>query len=336
MSRLGYQGMRMPGELIEIGGKVVFRPDLEGKLRPLDEYVITDMQRDGCLLRYEAPLMIDGKVPEGAYLISVDPIGQNTSGGKSLTSIIVMKTPKFEMLFGPEKIVATYKGRNAENPQGYVHELLMKLSVYYNAKITFENDRDGGILQYFIRKGQLARLMSKPEMTMSKFLPNSKTLLREYGHSMGTERHKRIGENLLLEWLLKRHRDKKLVGGGGNSGDDGDVSVYNVVGKRNLDMLEDRAIIEELIVYNRDGNFDSVMALMGAIIQLNEHYNEDFLESQQYARSDISSFLMDLYTNKYGSKEEKYNALMKKVNKKETRAYVKASEDDIDFGVSDE
>jgi hypothetical protein len=313
MSRLGYEGIRVKGELIEINERIVFRPDLEGKLQALDEYIITDQNREGCLIRYEAPLTIDGRIPEGAYIISVDPIGQNTSSGKSLTSIIVMKTPQYESIMGNEKIVATYKGRKADNPQGYVHELLMKLSIYYNAKITFENDRDGGILQYFIRKGQLARLMSKPEMTLSKYIPNSKTLLREYGHSMASDRHKRIGEDLLLEWLLKRHKSKKLVG----SDNDGNATVYDVVGKRNLDMLEDRAIIEELISYNREGNFDSAMALMGAIIQLNEHYNEDFIEREQYDRSEISSFLVDLYVNKYGTNEDKYKSNLKKANKKD-------------------
>ena len=200
MSRIGYDGLRVAGELVEVGGKVVFRPDLEGKLQPIDSYILDSQQnREGCLLRYEAPLTIEGRVPEGAYIISVDPIGQNTSAGKSLTSIIVTKTPRYEHMFGPEKVVMVYRGRNSENPQGYVHELLIKLSVYYNAMITYENDRDGGIYQYFLRKGQLGRLMSKPEMTMSKYITNSKTILREYGHSMATDRHKTIGEGLLLE-----------------------------------------------------------------------------------------------------------------------------------------
>jgi hypothetical protein len=210
-----------------------------------------------------------------------------------------MKTPKYIHEFGPEKIVCTYRGRAHDRPQQYVHELLMKLSKYYNAKITFENDRDGGILQYFIRKGQLSRLMSKPEMTISKFLPNSKTLLREYGHSMGSSRHKRIGEDLLLEWLLTRHNNKKVV----NSNDE----IEEVEGLRNLDMLEDRALIEELIAYNRTGNFDTVMAMMGAIVQINEHWNPDFLE---YSRGmdgpeSISGFWKGLWVNNYGSSKDK-------------------------------
>lgn len=311
MGKIGYEGLRQKGELIEINNRVIFRPDLDNKLQPIDTYIIdTSVDREGCMLRYEPPMTIDGIVPDGAYIISVDPIGQNTSGGKSFTSIVVMKTPLYAGAFGTEKIVATYKGRNNENPQGFVHELLMKLSSYYNAKISFENDRDGGILQYFNRKGQLSRLMSKPEMTMSKYIPNSKTLLREYGHSMATERHRRIGEDLLLEWLLKRHPDKKLT-------DEETGETIERLGKRNLDMLEDRALIEELIAYNRDGNFDTVMALIGAIIQLNEHFNDDLLEERQlYSRSDVSDFLTELYVGLYGTKQEKYELAYSKEHKK--------------------
>ena len=307
LSKLGYELYRTAGELVEYQGVVKFRPDLEGKLQPIDTFVVDSLDRSGCLLQYETPLKIDGVIPNGAYIITVDPIGMNTVSGKSLTSIIVMKTPKYSEL-GFSKIVATYKGRHPINPQGFVHELLIKLSKYYNAQITFENDRDGGILQYFIRKGELKRLMSKPEMTLSKFLPNSKTRLREFGHSMASRRHKRIGEDLLLEWLLARTPTKKLVN------EKGEVVEKN--GLRNLDMIEDRAILEELIAYTREGNFDCVMALMGGVIQINEHWNEDYIEERRGGRDDISSFWNEIYVNTFGSDDEVSRYQYKKNNSK--------------------
>lgn len=296
----GWDKYRIAGELVEHGKNIIFKPDYEGKLFPIDTYVVDDLNREGCLLRYEEPMKLGGVVPEGAYIISVDPIGQNTVGGKSLTSIIVMKTSKYASSFGNEKIVATYRGRHSTNPQGYVQELLVKLSKYYNAQITFENDRDGGILQYFTMTGQLSRLMSKPQMTLDRYLSsNSKTLLREYGHSMGSDRHKRIGEDLLLAWLLKRHPTRKLV-----NEETGEIEV--IEGLRNIDCLQDRALIEDLIHYKREsGNYDVAMAMMGAIIQLNEHFNEELLKARDENIEDISSFWVDLYTNRYGSNYEK-------------------------------
>jgi hypothetical protein len=304
MGKLGFEGLRIPGELVETGGDIFWKPDLESKLEPIDTYIVDSLDKEGCLLRYEPPMKISGQIPEGAYIISVDPIGQNTVAGKSMTSVIVMKTPKYAHTFGPEKIVCTYRGRSKINPQGFVHQLLMKLSKYYNAKITFENDRDGGILQYFLRKGELGRLMSKPELTLSKYIPGSKTMLREYGHSMATSRHKRIGEDLLLEWLLKVHPGKKVL--------DQNNELVQLPALRNLDMLEDKAIIQELQAYNRKGNFDTVMALMGAIIQINEHFNEEFMEDGRSRASEVSSFWKDLYLDNWGSQEDKYRRNLEK------------------------
>jgi hypothetical protein len=323
LSRHGYEGLRVAGELVETGDHVYFKVDLDNQLYPIDRYPIDNHDREGCLLRYEAPMKISNKVPEGAYIISVDPIGQNTSGGKSLTSIIVMKTPKYVHEFGPEKVVCTYRGRAKDRPQQYVHELLMKLSKYYNAKITFENDRDGGILQYFIRKKQVHRLMSKPEMTISKFMPGSKTLLREYGHSMGSKRHKQIGEDLLLEWLLSRHNNKTVV----NENDE----IVELEGLRNLDMLEDRALIEELIAYNKTGNFDTVMAMMGAIIQINEHWNPDFLEHTRALEGpdSVSTFWEGLFINNYGSSKEKMMFKEKQRNGRDNRNNISWKRHDI-------
>lgn len=288
LSRLGFEGLRMAGELVESAGRIEFKPDLHNRLTPLDTYILKDnVNREGCLLQYEPPVKINGSVPEGSYIISVDPIGQNTDGGSSLSSIVVMKTPKYAHVMGPSKIVATYRGRSAIKPQNYVQELLLKLSKYYNAKITFENDRDGGILAYFVRTKNLHRLMGKPELILSRFLPGSKTMLREYGHSMASERHKRIGEDLVLDWLNHRHPEKKVVN------NKGEIEVLPSL--RNLDMLEDRAILEELIAYNRTGNFDTVMALMGAIIQINEHFNPEFLEKDDNYAQNVTNELMDFF-----------------------------------------
>jgi hypothetical protein len=308
-SRLGFEAYRTAGELIEQNNVIIFRPDMDAKLRPIDTLGYDGEDREGCVLQYEKPQRLHGKVPEGAYLISVDPIGQNTTGGKSLTSIVVMKTPRYSPQFGPEKIVMTYRGRSATNPQGYVHQLLLKMSKYYNAQITYENDRDGGILQYFMRTGNLGRLMSKPVRIMSKHLPNSKTLLREYGHSMATPRHKRIGEEYLLEWLLARRPTKEIINEDGR--------IIREEGLRNLDVLEDRAILEELINYNRDDNFDVVMALMGAVIQLQERY-VDTIESLS-SLEDVSDFWDETFTNLYGSEQDRYDIRKKKFNNRNLR-----------------
>lgn len=295
-SRGGFEALRLPGELVEVGGRIEFIPD--AKLEPLSIHN-NESENEGCFVRYEAPQRLNGKVPDDAYIISVDPIGQNTDSGKSNTAIIVYKTCKYETFIGPEKIVGVYFGRRKVNPQDYVHRLLLKLSKYYNAKITVENDRDGGIPQYFIRKGEVSRLMGPPTMTMEKIMPGGVSNRRAFGHSMSTGRHKEIGEGLLYEWLDLRGSKKNYY-----DTESGEKSIDE--GVRNLDRLEDSVLIDQLIAYDRNhGNWDLVMAMMGIVVQLKEWYDPD--ENQMVDTNDMSEQLGDWFTERYGSYEDKIN-----------------------------
>lgn len=295
LSKAGFENLRMPGELVEQRGILDFIP--KPNLVPITTMAVSNSEKEGCLVRYEPPIRMKGKIPDGAYMIAVDPIGLNTSTGKSLSSVIVFKTSKYVSWMGEEKIVATYYGRKAVNPQKYVHRLLMKLSKYYNAKITFENDRDGGIEQYFLRKGELDRLMSFPTSTVEKYIAGSKTRFRRFGHSMASSRHKQIGEDLLYEWLDKRgaksvHLDMES----------GETVITDSV--RNLDRLEDALLIEQLILYDRVGNYDAVMAMMGVVVQMKEWFDEELQEVEE--DDSISSQLNEWYHDNYGSSYDKY------------------------------
>lgn len=294
-SRGGFESLRMPGELVEIDGRIEFIPKHDEE--PLST-MSNDQDQEGCFLRYEPPQKIHGKIPDDAYIISVDPIGQNTDSGDSLTAIIVFKTRKYEQIIGPEKIVGVYFGRKKVNPQGYVHRLLLKLSKYYNAKITVENDRDGGIPQYFIRQGEAARLMGPPITTLEKIIPGAKSNLRAYGHSMSSTRHKQIGEDLLYEWLDLRGSNTTYY-----DEEDGEKSIQ--VGVRNIDRLEDQILIDQLINYERGGNYDLVMAMMGIVVQLKEWYDPDVID--QWEENDISSQLLDWKIDRYGTYQDKLN-----------------------------
>ena len=287
--RLGFVGLRMPGELIERDGMIDFIPK-PNELYPISTTAFSQEEKEGCLLRYEAPMKIRGVVPDDAYIISVDPIGQNTDSGKSMTAIVVFKTNKYAEQIGDEKIVATYYGRKKINPQGYVHQLLYKLSRYYNAKITFENDRDGGILSFFLRRGELHRLLTPPVLTMEKHLPGTKTNLREFGHSMATPRHKQIGEDLLYEWLDKRGVNKIYY-------DTESGEKIKIEGLRNVDCIEDQLMIEQLINYDRHGNYDLAMALMGIMVQLKEWYDNS--DDEDFGEEGISDELGKWYKGRY-------------------------------------
>lgn len=279
MSIGGFNTLRVCGELIDTSGIIEFIPKPE--LEPIVSSDISVNDREGCLVRYEPPLYIKGQIPEDAYIISVDPIGINTASGNSLVAIIVFKTGIYPEL-GEEKIVATYYGRKKINPQDYMHRLLLKLSKYYNAQITVENDRDGGIPQFFIKHNQAHRLMGPPRFTMNKSIIQSKTNLREFGHSMASAKHKTLGETLIYEWLDKT--ENKRVHTDTETGE----QVF-IEGVRNVDRLNDQMLIEQLIRYSRDGNFDAVSAFMGIMVQMKEKFDPDKERDDEY------NFANDLY-----------------------------------------
>lgn len=43
-------------------------------------------------------------------------------------------------------------------------------------------------------------------------------------------------------------------------------------GKRNVDLLPDRFLLQQLLMFNLDGNFDGVMGFIGCILGLEEMY----------------------------------------------------------------
>lgn len=290
MEKGGFSKYRTPGELYTTANNnVQFKPN--NLLEPVTNTNQSSSNREGCLLVYETPIKINGSIPEGAYIIAVDPIAMNNSGGNSLNAVIVIKTPRYSDVMGPEKIVATYFGRSSVRPLDYLHRLLLNLSKYYNAQISHENDRDGGILSFFTHKNELHRLMPSPRLVTKKYLPGSKTLLREFGHSMGNERLKSVGEGYLNEWLDFRHPSRKLV-------NESTGNIEEKEGLRNLDMIYDELILDELVNYNRNGNFDSTMALMGAMVQLSDKFNTQgdvFVDNDYYNEIDrqMVSYIKD-------------------------------------------
>jgi hypothetical protein len=68
-------------------------------------------------------------------------------------------------------------------------------------------------------------------------------------------------------------------------------------GSRNLDKLNDELLIEQLINYDYDGNFDAVSAMMGIVYRLKEI--EEMSDIRNSKRG-LSEQISNLYKNVYG------------------------------------
>lgn len=236
-----------PGVLSVEGGKVKFNFDFEGELKPLWTYKVNRDELQGCVVIKEMPNL--EQLP-GEYYVGYDPYRQDHSGSgqPSLASIYVMKS-HLSKSFNRGTIVASYIGRlETVDSVNRVAELLCDM---YNAKLMFENEVTHP-KAYFEKRNKLHKLAYQPDAVISKSVKNGSSVNRIFGCHMN-DNLKTMGEMYIKQWLL-------------------DVREFdeNGVPITNLDTLDDPGLIEELIKYNRKGNFDRVMSFMMLMFQMEE------------------------------------------------------------------
>ena len=223
-------------------GKVVARPDLEGKLKPIYNYKVKQDDISGCPIIYEYPV---DNAPKGLYKIGFDPYQQDE--GSSLAAIYVYKSIH-SGTYSKNIIVAEYVGRPQEADD--VSRIASMLADLYNAEIMHENEVSH-VKNYFRRIKRLDQLAVQPDAVISKNVKASK-VARVYGMHMN-EQLKDAGEKYIKDWLLQ-------------------VRDYDENGNAilNLETIYSKGLLEELILYNRKGNFDRVMAFMQVMFQCQE------------------------------------------------------------------
>lgn len=132
------------------------------------------------------------------------------------------------------------------------------------------------VKSYFEKNRKLHLLAAQPDAVISKTIKNSK-VARIYGIHMNSEL-KDAGSKYIKQWLLKE-RDVDEFG--------------NKV--LNLDLISDPGLLEELILFNKKGNFDRVMAFMMIMFQLEEEGEKVFTENSNKNKSAIA--LLESYKN---------------------------------------
>ena len=231
------------GILSEENNTVIFTPSDDAK--PIDSFPIKkDSDREGCFLQYQRPFYDNGKIPDNLYYIGHDPYGIDSDRGESLGALFVLK--QVNNLSQPDDcIVAEYIGRPKAGQDEY-NRIMFMIAKYYNAKIGFENDR-GNVIQY-ARSNKVLHLLQDEADIYDKGEKVSNSLGRSYGMSMSNLKKKQQGSLYLRDWLLsKRGIDPK-----GNH-------------KLNLNMIYSVPLLEELLKFDYEGNFDRVSALIIAM-----------------------------------------------------------------------
>lgn len=250
-------------------GKIVAEPIMDGTAKPITSYYNVPTDKRGCPMIYEQPI---ANPPVGLYKIGYDPIRQDQ--GTSLASIIVYKSHHLGTQHH-DIIVAEYIGRmETASDIDRIAEMFADL---YGTKIMYENEVTG-VKTYFQRIKRLNLLAAQPDRVISKNIKNSK-VARIYGCHMNNQL-KDAGERYVKEWLLTvldydEHGNKITV----------------------IDKIYSIRILEELIAYNRDGNFDAVSALFMCMFQVQEEVlGKTFSEANE---NKTAKKLLEMMKNMY-------------------------------------
>jgi hypothetical protein len=242
---------------------VSYKVDLEKKLQPIVDFPLKDLQsREGAVIMYEAPLTINGKVPDDMYLIGHDPVANDNPDGPSLSATYILKNKKYFSTHGGDEIVAEYISR-PEIGRSKTNETLEKLWMMYGSPtrgIWFEN-AVGNTKEYFEKRKKLIALCTQPETILSKTGAYTAAGTIVYGYPMSNKKIKKEAELYLRDWLLEE-RGKQENG--------------KVI--RNIDLIKSRFLLKQIISYDSDGNFDAVLGYMGCIIGLEETFNQYYKE----------------------------------------------------------
>ena len=239
------------GELVTDGrtGGVTFNPTVDIPIRDYPLKKGTDTK--GALEIYEMPQKdSEGKVTQGRYILSLDPYYNDQADSVSLGSILVLD-------LWTDRIVASYIGRPLLADDLY--ELLRKLCLFYNGKCLYENNAKG-CFAYFSKHNCLYLLAETPEYLRDKQLIKVAGFGNTAYGVRATPPIINYGFTLIRDWLLKTvtriEKDK-----------DGNENEVNIP---NLYTLRNRELLKELMLWNPNGNYDSIMSLVQLMLYREE------------------------------------------------------------------
>lgn len=246
--------------------KIVFRPQEEPK--PIYQYPVRKGDdQTGAVCIVEAPYRINGQIPKDLYMICLDPYDKDKSTGPSIGAAYIIKMANNFSFTYNNSIVASYVGRPATIDD--FNRNLFLLAQYYNAQIALESNRATSVIEYAKRYKLTHYLIPEPSIFQNKEM--AKQGVKAYGLTMNEER-KGVGEQYLRDWLLT-----PLV-----TYEDGQQMKI-------LHTILDLGLLEELIKFSWDGNFDRVSSLLVGMFFMRELSRREIVPERK--KTALSGFM---------------------------------------------
>lgn len=210
--------------------------------------------REGPVIIYEEPILIDGVIPENAYFFVYDMyVSDNIDDGGSLGCTFVVLDPLYweDYLTDRGPIVASYIGKHPNGLDGY-HEVQEKLIAYYGNpeySMFFEKERGRSCRDYYIKRNKGWCLALTPN-TYDSASAVAKRQVAEYGIYVGNKSKKIRMLDETTDWLKQDVKVKNI---------NGEIDVLQVI-----HTLSCKFTTEQIIDFDLDKaeNYDSISALI--------------------------------------------------------------------------
>lgn len=225
-----FLGQHYVGDLNWNGSNVSFRPRFD--IYPIRDYPYKGKNREGAIEIFELAKTLPGdtKPVSGRYIGGVDPVDDDN--GTSLFSILIMD-------LYTDTIVAEYTGRMNKADSNF--EIALKLAMYYNAKLNYENKLKG-MFSYFDRMNALSYLADTPEILKDmEYIKQTHALGNKSKGSPPTPAINSWGRRLQADWMMSKN-------------------VVDTNELLNIQRIRSLGYIKEAIQWNIDGNFDRISA----------------------------------------------------------------------------
>lgn len=243
------------------GTPVVLYIDESGKIKHqfTDKKPITSFpskpndDKDAPIVIYEHPRQ---DPPYGLYIAGCDSYRQGKAKySTSLGTVYIYK--RMNSISGEgyqEMIVASYAAR--PDKKEVWEEQARLLCKYYNARVVCEND-EISFIEYMKAKGDAHMLVKMAEIGWLKEVNANTTVSREYGVHRSSEKNRDYLHASLKKYLEAEAYVEK---------DENGEITKRVLG---VHKVFDPMLLEEIIQYTEDGNFDRLIAIELAIAQAN-------------------------------------------------------------------
>ena len=227
------------GEFSIRDGEVIFKPTPDNKA--IRSFPHKDNKLEGAIEIFKMPEKDkNGKVYSNRYYAGTDPYDDDTSETLSLGSLFILD-------IWTDEIVLEYTGRPMFADEFY--ENCRRALLFYNAVCNYENNKKG-LFSYFSKTNSLYLLTDTLEFLKDKDMVKGALYGNKTKGTVATQPVNSYARRCIRDWLLKPIEVTKI-------GDNGEtVETIPLLFK-----ICNKALLQELSLWNADGNFDRVSAL---------------------------------------------------------------------------